>query len=261
MRRFISYATAAAFTAASLAIGASAAQAAAVPVDPGPVAEGRPIIGSGQNLPPLVGSTYNIGSYPAAEVEGYYTSKAIKRDRQDVATAAWRWIRDWTSANCGSTKAEIRACKATVVFDVDETLLNSYTYSIAQNPQFTYNNTTWNAYVAACGYQGIPQTRKLYNKVISLGLHVSLISAASRTNKTPMTACLHTHGIAAWDHYFMRGEQGASLTDGQWKAQQRKHLQEKGLVIVASIGDQVSDMSYGHLLHGFLLPNTMYFIE
>jgi hypothetical protein len=29
---------------------------------------------------------------------------------------------------------------------------------------------------------------------------------------------------------------------------------------VASIGDQVSDMSKGHLKAGFLLPNLMYFI-
>ena len=68
MRRLISYAAAAALTAASLVAGATVAQAAAVPVDPGPIVKGRPIVGTGQNLPPLVGSTYNIGSYPAAEV-------------------------------------------------------------------------------------------------------------------------------------------------------------------------------------------------
>lgn len=261
MRRLISYAAAAALAASSLLTGASAVQATAVPVDPGPVVKGRPIIGSGQNLPPINDTTYDIGSFPAPQVEAYYTGKAIKQDRQDVATAAWRWVRNWTAANCGRTKADIRACKATVVFDVDETLLNAYTYYLTTDPQFTYDNTTWNEYVDACGYAGIPQTRAIYNKFVSLGVRIALVSAGSKDNKDAMVRCLHTHGIAGWDHYIMRGEAGANLSDGEWKAQQRKHLQEKGLVLVASIGDQVSDMSYGHLLHGFLLPNTMYYLH
>jgi hypothetical protein len=37
-------------------------------------------------------------------------------------------------------------------------------------------------------------------------------------------------------------------------------MQREGHRIVASIGDQVSDMSMGHLKSGFLLPNLMYFI-
>ena len=34
-------------------------------------------------------------------------------------------------------------------------------------------------------------------------------------------------------------------------------LEKKGYAIIASIGDQVSDMSWGHLERGFLLPNVM----
>jgi len=42
--------------AVALLAGAAAvpASAAVVPVDPGPVAAGRPIVGTGQNLPPIV---------------------------------------------------------------------------------------------------------------------------------------------------------------------------------------------------------------
>jgi acid phosphatase len=38
-------------------------------------------------------------------------------------------------------------------------------------------------------------------------------------------------------------------------------LERRGFTIVASVGDQVSDMSYGHLRRGFLMPNTMYYIH
>ena len=30
---------------------------------------------------------------------------------------------------------------------------------------------------------------------------------------------------------------------------------------IYSVGDQVSDMSFGHLRRGFLLPNTMYYLH
>jgi hypothetical protein len=37
-------------------------------------------------------------------------------------------------------------------------------------------------------------------------------------------------------------------------------LEREGYTIIASLGDQVSDMSFGALKKGFLLPNLMYFI-
>ena len=79
------------------------AHAAAFPVNPGPVAAGRVIIGSGQNLPPIAQSTYNVGSYMAPQVEAYYTGQAIQRDRADVTLAAWRFVRDWTRDRCGQS--------------------------------------------------------------------------------------------------------------------------------------------------------------
>lgn len=261
MRRSVSFALASVLASSMLVAGASTAQAAAFPVNPGPVVDGRPITGSGQNLPPIDESTYNVGPYMAPQVEAYYTGKAIQQDRADVALAAWRWVRDWVRANCGSTPEAVRACRATVVFDVDETLLNSYTYSVAQDPQFTFNPTTWNEYVAACDYAGIPQTRDLYNRFIKLGVYVALVSAGSKDNKPFMVKCLREHGIAGWDRYIMRGEASDDLSDAEWKALKRKGLVQKGHRIVASVGDQVSDMSYGHLLHGFLMPNTMYYLH
>ena len=242
-------------------VAPTAAQAAAFPVNPGPVVAGRTVIGSGQNLPPIAESTYNVGSYMAPQVEAYYTGKAIQSDRADVALAAWRYVRDWTRERCGTTPADVRACKAMVVFDVDETLLNSYSYSIAQTPQFTFNPTTWTAYVDACGYAPIPQTRDLFNRIKGLGVRIALVSSANSDTRTAMVSCLNDRGISGWDRYIMRGDKASDLSAGEYKALAREGLTREGFTIVASIGDQVSDMSYGHLKRGFLLPNTMYYIH
>lgn len=237
------------------------AQAAAFPVNPGPAVAGRPTIGSGQNLPPIAESTYNVGPYMAPQVEAYYTGPAIQRDRADVALAAWRFVRDWTRQRCGTTPVQVRACKAMVVFDVDETLLNSYSYSVAQEPQFTFDPTTWTEYVDACDYAGIPQTRELFDRLKGLGVTIALVSAGNRDTKEAMVSCLQSKGIRGWDRYIMRGDKGSGLSDAEYKAAARKGLKRDGFTIVASIGDQVSDMSYGHLKRGFLMPNTMYYLH
>lgn len=242
-------------------VSPAVAQAAAFPVNPGPIAAGRTIIGTGQNLPPIAESTYNVGPYMAPQIEDYYTGGEIQRDRADVALAAWRFVRDWTRARCGSSTAEVRACKAMVVFDVDETLLNSYSYSVAQNPQFTFNSSTWDDYVASCGYSTIPQTRDLFARLKALGVHIALVSSGNRDTKPEMISCLNARGISGWDRYIMRGNAAPDVSAGEYKALARKDLERRGFTIVASIGDQVSDMSYGHLKRGFLVPNTMYYLH
>ena len=240
---------------------AAVAQAAAFPVNPGPVAAGRTIIGTGQNLPPISDSTYNVGPYMAPQVEAYYTGAQIDRDRADVALAAWRFVRDWTRERCGTTPAAVRECKAMVVFDVDETLLDSYSYSVAQDPQFTFDPTTWTEYVDACSYDPIPQARDLFNRLKALGVRIALVSSGDRDTKPDMVECLHAKGIKGWDRYIMRGDRAPELSGGEYKAIAREKLKRDGFTIVASVGDQVSDMSYGHLKRGFLMPNTMYYLH
>ena len=251
---------------AVLAVGALTgvappAHAAAFPVNPGPIVEGRPIVGSGQNLPPIAQSTYNVGDHLAREIKAYYGGRSIDRDRAAVALAAGRWVREWTRANCGRAPREVRACRAAVVFDSDETLLNSYSYGIAQVPQFTFDPTTWDRYVADCGYSDIPQVRALYNRLVRQGLRIALVSAGPEANRSAVTRCLRAEGISGWDILVMRGKENADLSVGEFKAEVRQGLQEKGLRIVASVGDQVSDMAGGHLKRGFLLPNTMYYLH
>ncbi|MFM9136026.1 MAG: HAD family acid phosphatase [bacterium] len=247
---------------ASLALvgGATAAQAAAFPVNPGPVVDGRPIIGTGQNLPPIEGSTYDVVPYPAEQIEAYYTSDAFPADHAAVADAAWDWVSTRVADKCGDTKAEVIACRVAVVFDVDETLLNAYSYYANANPQFSYDNATWTQYVDECGYAPVPETREVFNKFKALGIHVVLISAGSRDTKQAMIDCLNANGVSGWDRYIMRGDRAPNLTTGQYKAIARASVQRQGYTILASIGDQVSDMSYGHLRHGFLLPNTIYYL-
>ena len=132
----------------ALTVPATSALAATVPVDPGPaLSASKAITGTGQNLPSLdTTSNWEIGPTAAAQVNAYYASGEITRDRTDVARAALRWTRSWLKSSCGSIKpAKVRACKASAVFDIDETLLSNYDWISTLPQPFTFGDGTASA--------------------------------------------------------------------------------------------------------------------
>lgn len=243
--------------AAVLALGiVPAAQAAVVPVDPGPMAAGKPIWGTTQNLPPMtVTGSYSVGPENAEAIEDYYDSGQARRDQESIVKAARTWIYDWVADKCGGRP---QSCDATVVFDIDETLLSNYDYY--EGTGFTFDQDGWNAFTERCGAAAIGPTRDLYRKLVRDGFAVVLLTGRSDSERAATAQCLRKRGIEGWHELILRNQAEASLSADVYKSQRRADLQAEGHRIVASIGDQVSDMSRGRLKAGFLLPNLMYFI-
>jgi hypothetical protein len=126
-----------------------------VPVDPGPSAAGKPIWGTTQNLPPMsVTGSYFAGPQNAAAIEEYYDSGQAKRDQESITKAAWKWVNTWVDDKCGG---DPESCNATVVFDVDETLLSNYGYY--KSTGFTFDQDGWNAFNEACKNSAIAPSR------------------------------------------------------------------------------------------------------
>lgn len=247
---------AASVVAALVVLMAPAARASVVPVDPGPVAKGRPIWGTTQNLPSM-GSTasYTAGPQNAATIIDYYDSGQALRDQQAVAKAAKEWIYAWVDDKCGG-KPE--SCKATVVFDVDETLLSNYGYY--KTADFVFNQDGWIAFNEACANAAIGPSRDLYRKLKRDGFTLIVMTGRDEADRSWTAACLREKGITDWDKLILRSDAQADLSADVYKSQERAKLHRSGHRIVASIGDQVSDMSLGYLKAGFLLPNVMYYI-
>lgn len=241
----------------SVGPAAASTRADAFVVNPGPIAAGRPIIGTGHNLPPITGGTYDAGALNIRAITDYYANQA-SADRAAVAQAALAWVEGWLQRKCpGRTPVQ---CRAVVVFDVDETLLGTLNYSLAQNPVNEFNPAAWDAYVRACGYTAIPETIALYDALRSKGVPIVLLGGGSSSLREPWTTCLERHGISGWRDFILRDSASAGLSVAQFKAGERAKLIAAGDRIVASVGDQVSDMSYGRLGRGFLLPNLLYYL-
>lgn len=244
--------------AAALLAASATALGGAFPVNPGAIVEGRPIIGTGQNLPPIVGKTWSQGASVFPQVSWYYESDALPRDQAQVAAAARSWVNRRIRTGCdGTGRAAVRRCKVAVVFDIDDTLMSSWPYSKVQDPPLSFHPDTWSAFVEACGYAPITPTIDLLNGLRRRGVYVAVISGGSDAIATSFTSCLTRNGVQGWDQATFRPASSAGSTAAQFKATARAALEKKGYAIIASIGDQVSDMSWGHLERGFLLPNVM----
>lgn len=245
-------------TAACAVLVLAPAQAAVVPIDPGPAAAGKPIVGTTQNLPPLdATSMYYAGSNVADLINGYFQSGTAARDQAAVAKAARTWVRSFIHRECDGKP---KACKALVVFDVDDTLLSTYPQEAAGTPPFTSAYDAWLTASATCAQPAIKPVADAYRAIQRMGVKVAILTSRPASMRDETMACLRAAGVDNWAQFVTKVDANAQETSAVFKAKQRAAWERGGYTIVASIGDQVSDMSGGHLRHGFLLPNPMYLI-
>lgn len=250
------------FAVALVAAAPPSAHAEVVPVDPGrAITAGKPISGTGQNLPSMGSAVdWNIGSWAATQVNDYYTSGRAAKDQADIARAALTWTRQWVKEVCGETQpAKVRRCKVAAVFDIDDTLESNYPVLAAAEPAFTYSGASSYAAESTCAYPVIPANRRLFSDLHRMGLTVFLITGRAESERNVTIACLNAGGITGWQGLIMRPP-NSTVSAAVYKSVARARVEKQGWTIGPSIGDQVSDMSLGHLEHGFLVPNPMYYL-
>jgi predicted secreted acid phosphatase len=242
----------------ALCLVTSSAFADVVPIRPGSMADGRPLLGTTQNLPPMVAKGhYFAGPGLADEVTAYYQSEQALKDQTDIASSAQHWTRQWLSGHCPRSR---QRCRGLVLFDIDETLLSNYDYYANESPPFSFNQDHWNAFTARCGQTPITPVVELFQWLRQRGVNVVLLSGRSTALQSETAQCLVQRGISDGYRLILKSPLDTEPTAAAFKAKVRRQLEREGYTIIASLGDQVSDMSFGYLKKGFLLPNLMYFI-
>lgn len=220
--------------------------------------DGKPIWGTLENLPGM-GATSITSAGPALgpTIEAYYSpSGGRSADLEDMRKKAINLLRSRLHTECDG---DAHTCKAMVVFDIDETLLDNYSYWSAQDPAFTLNYTTWATYVDECRASVITQVRKVYRQAQDMGVQIALITSRTDSQRQATRRCLKERGITGWDALITKPD-ASTLTASVYKAQARKQLEKQGYTILASVGDQLSDMAGGYLTGGIWLPNPIYYV-
>jgi len=160
-----------------------------------------------------------------------------------------------------------------VLFDIDDTTLNTYNYEIYSN--FVYNPTTNAAFVNAAAFPAVPGMVALEQKALAKGYAVFFLTgrpADSTTDQTAGTLTNLTNAGYTVDptHVYLKDKTGATqpwllscaptCTTTQYKSLTRQHIESLGYDIVANFGDQYSDLNGGFADRTYKIPNPMYFL-
>jgi acid phosphatase len=245
---------------AGVAVSApTAAQAAPSPVVPIViVGQPTPIVGVNQGLPPLTPTQdYDAGPALAGVITAYRDSGRYQSDQRAVARAAQKFLRSWLRDECESP----RRCdgrKPAAVFDIDDTLVDWYPTYLSTG--FVAVPSVMDNAAENCLTPAIVAVRKVLHDAQRRGVSVFLISGRPAPARAVTVACLNKLDVANWDGLILRDPAQYALTAEQYKSAARAKIERRGYTIITSVGDQLSDMTGGHVVQGFRLPNPMYFI-
>ncbi len=155
-----------------------------------------------------------------------------------------------------------------ILFDVDDTTLNTFDYEIYSN--FVFDPTTNNAFADAAIFPAVPHMVDLEKFAESLGYEVFFLTGRRDPRRPGTIANLTGQGYdLEEDHLYTRPLDDAApwltscaptCTTIQYKSLTRQHIESLGFDIVANFGDQFSDLTGGFADETFKLPNPMYFL-
>ncbi len=145
----------------------------------------------------------------------------------------------------------------TLVFDIDDTLWSSF----HANKDFGFGN------LFACNPQWathanlpvIPESLDFYKKVLDKGYTIILLTNRDISFKKATEKNLAAAGYKGYKKLILRNDKEvANLNSHKFKELKRNELTKEGYTIIASIGDQKSDVAGENSGIKILLPNYMY---
>ncbi|MFL6106383.1 MAG: HAD family acid phosphatase [Marmoricola sp.] len=157
-----------------------------------------------------------------------------------------------------------------VLFDVDDTTLNTYSYEIYSN--FVYNPTTNAAFVNAGVFPAVPGMPALVSWAQDHGYTVFFLTGRPESQRAGTANNLVNVGYPSVpsNQLYLKdlsapwlsscGTSTPACTTVQYKSLTRQHIESMGYDIVANFGDQYSDLTGGFADKTFKVPNPMYFL-
>jgi len=164
---------------------------------------------------------------------------------------------------------QVRNGMPAVVFDVDDTTLNTYNYEIFSS--FAYNPVTNADYVNNERFPAVFGMPALVNWASTHGYTVFFLTGRPEAQRAGTEGNLAKVGYqtsADATHLYLRNRTAPpaylpcepTCTTIQYKSLTRAHIESLGYDIAANFGDQFSDLEGGSADKTFKLPNPMYFL-
>jgi acid phosphatase len=185
------------------------------------------------------------------QVERYVDDGSYQRELASVSANADAWIRQRAASAHGA--------KLAVVFDIDETVLSNLPHMREQD--WGYDPEVWGRWVERSRAPALESVRAVYRTAVANDVTVFFITGRKDYEKTSTARNLRSQGMGRYAGLVVKPSSfpaGKSAVD--FKAPQRALIEQRGYRVIASIGDQQSDLDGGHAEKTFKLPNPFYFI-
>jgi predicted secreted acid phosphatase len=199
----------------------------------------------GANQPPPL----NLSKAKAA-VRDYYESGRYDADVAQVSAWALEWVEERAAAAQPGERLAL-------VLDIDETMLSNYAHMDSQD--FGYVRDVWVDWIARAEGTAIEPMKAVYDRARELGIAIIfLTSRVDPEEKAGTIVNLERAGMGEYERLIFKMGEGIAPTAAERKLIRRAALEAEGWTIIASIGDQGSDLAGGHAERIFKLPNPFY---
>ncbi len=188
------------------------------------------------------------------EIKTYHDSGLYEKEIAKAIREAEAYIQSQAEMNAKNNKNK----KLALILDIDETSLSNYDKMVKRN--FIAHREQLHKEILAADAAAIKPTLSLYNKARKLGIEVFFVTGRPQNELDATKTNLERAGYKGWSGLYLRPDDYNQPSIIPFKKQARELITKQGYTIIASIGDQKSDIEGGYLQKGFKLPNPYYYL-
>jgi predicted secreted acid phosphatase len=188
------------------------------------------------------------------EIQAYHDSGTYQKELKQVIYCATNFVNHRANTNNKSAHPE----KLAIVLDIDETSLSNYYHIVAH--QFSVDHEQIHRDILAANAPVIKPMLQFYNDALRHGVTVFFVTGRRESERNATIKNLKAAGYHDWSGLYLRPENYKDASIIPFKSQARASISKLGYTVIASIGDQHSDLKGGYAEKTFKLPNPYYYL-
>lgn len=204
-------------------------------------------------IPPSFAEPQNLDQLKT-ELQSYHDTGAYEKELTQVVKQAETYINATVEAN---KKAE-KPARLALVLDIDETTLSNYNGIIKR--KFCEDQKMIARDIHKANAPAIAPMLALYKNAQEKNVAIFFITGRRPKFQRSTERNLKQAGYTSWNGLYFRPLLDKNQSVIPYKTQVRANITHGGYTIIASIGDQASDLTGGYAEKTFKLPNPYYYL-
>ncbi|TAL61145.1 MAG: acid phosphatase [Legionella sp.] len=186
------------------------------------------------------------------EIRNYYNTGLYQQELTKKIHLAHQYIIQQAKQNQGQSN------KLALVLDIDETSLSNYQTMAKRD--FVGSAQQIHSEIMAAKAPVIKPMLTLYKEAQQHGITVFFVTGRKESERNATQINLKKAGYSGWGGLYLRPDSYTYQSIIPFKSQSRAAITKQGYKIIATIGDQYSDIKGGYAQKGFKLPNPFYYL-